>query len=608
MNGKRKNSDFRKEGSNVDKKEFYRQLMESYTVDAERVKRNAKRKSRNVKSKALVIRRWTVAAAACSVVTAAAVAAVSLGSSGVPHIDSSEGYNITDGGLENARARLSAAEQQYSALSASSRMEESSDLYVSFRKPLKYSEITMVLSVIEDYNDISISLLYEADGSHYDNSSALDDSLSFLGAKISVPVSMLPEVRGLKEITMMEYPESGISDDSFVPINNLPADVTTTPEAVSENINISMPEPVTEPTVTTPATETPTETDPPVTTPAENESETKTEISVAETSVSNTDTSTSPKETTSSVTTDEPVTETSTEASETEEPVFDMVTVPLQGIKTINFINKNHFVATTEDSIRLFRCEKGEIKLETTYYASSAKISSSYDGSKLFIIARDGENMSRLYYADGETSLLSEVDVKYITSGGAELSSVSCSGDGKTVLMRAVSLDKTIVYYGERSEGTISLAKHEYASPVSVLAYSDGTVYTAVTDSKENTVKIYSISAADGTETELASYTGTLKYSRSPDLNMALLTVTGDSGEINVILNKNVLIPVESGNAVFSGKKNDLIMLGGVYYTVTEGGLTETAEEDAKPFFEAVNGSVYEITENGDASVVIQIN
>ena len=49
-------------------------------------------------------------------------------------------------------------------------------------------------------------------------------------------------------------------------------------------------------------------------------------------------------------------------------------------------------------------------------------------------------------------------------------------------------------------------------------------------------------------------------------------------------------------------------MLGGVYYTVTEGGLTETAEEDAKPFFEAVNGPVYEITENGDASVVIQIN
>ena len=154
---------------------------------------------------------------------------------------------------------------------------------------------------------------------------------------------------------------------------------------------------------------------------------------------------------------------TSTTPPETEEPIFDAVLVPLQGIKTINFINNTHFVATTADSIRLFRCEKGEIKLETTYYASSAKISySSYDGSKLFIIARDGENRSRLYYADGEAALLSEVNVSYITSGGAELSSVSCSGDGKTVLMKAVSLDKTIVYYGERSEGTISLANHEY--------------------------------------------------------------------------------------------------------------------------------------------------
>ncbi len=596
----------------MDKKEFYRQLMESYTVDTERVKRNAKRKSRNVKSKALVIRRWTVAAAACSVVTAAAVAAVSLGSSGVPHIDNSEGYNITDGGAENARARLDAAEQQFAALSVSNSVEEFSDLYVSFRKPLKYSEITMVLSVIEDYNDISISLLYLADGSHYENTSALDDSLGFLGAKISVPASMLSEVRALKEITVVEYPESGITDDGFIPFNSLPADVTTAPEPVSENINISIPDSTTEPPVTAETAETPTETEPPVTSPTETETDTETppEETTNISEITGTGAGSSAEETTApDAIGSESVTETETTPPETEEPIFDAVLVPLQGIKTINFINNTHFVATTADSIRLFRCEKGEIKLETTYYASSAKISySSYDGSKLFIIARDGENRSRLYYADGEAALLSEVNVSYITSGGAELSSVSCSGDGKTVLMKAVSLDKTIVYYGERSEGTISLANHEYGSPVSVLAYSDGTVYTAVTDSKENTVKIYSIAAADGTETELASYTGTLKYVRSPDLNMALLTVTSDSGEVNVILNKSVLIPVETNDAVFSGKRNDLVMLGGVYYAVSDGQLTETSEEEAKPCFETISGPVYEISESGDASVVIQIN
>lgn len=582
--------------------------MESYTVDTERVKRNAKRKSRNVKSKVLVIRRWTAAAAACSVVTAAAVAAVSLGSSGVPHIDNSEGYNITDGGAENARERLAAAEEQFAVLSVNSGVEEFSDLYVSFRKPLKYNEITMGLSVIEDYNNISISLLYLADGSHYENTSALDDSLGFSGAKLSVPASMLSEIRELKEITVVEYSESGITDDTFIPFNGLPADVTTTPEPVSENINISMPNSATEPPVTEPVTETPTETKPPVTEPTETTA--SSETAENETTDISADTSISAEETTvPDITTSEPVTETTTEASETVEPVFEAVAVPLQGIKTINFINNTHFVAATADSIRLFRCEKGEIKLETTYYASSAKISySSYDGSKLFIIAKDGENRSRLYYADGDASLLSEVDVSYITSGGAELSSVSCSGDGKIVLMKAVSLDKTIVYYGERSEGTISLANHEYGSPVSVLAYSDGIVYTAVTDSKENTVKIYSIAAASGAETELASYTGTLKYTRSPDLNMALLTVTNDSGEVNVILNKSVLIPVETSDAVFSGERNDLVMLGGAYYTVSGGELTAISEEEAKPCFETVNGPAYEISENGDASVVIQIN
>ena len=590
----------------MDKKEFYRQLMENYTVDTERVKRNAKRKSRNVRSKALVIRRWTAAAAACSVVTAAAVVAVSLGSSGVINPNNSEGYNITDGIEENARARLIAAEEQYAALSVNNSVEDYFDLYISFRKPLKYNEITMTLSVIEDYSNISISLLYLADGTHYENDAGLDESLSYSGAKISVPTSMLTDVRALKEITVVEYSESGITDDTFIPFNGLPTDnVSETQGTVSENINISMSVPVAEPSENVPATETTVEASSPVTEITENTSET--EISESETD----NTSDAPTEETT-VTGDavsETATETSPELPDTSEPVFETVAIPLQGVRTINFISDTHFVVTNADSIRLYNCESGEIKLETTYYASSAKISySSYDGSKLFIIAKDGENRSRLYYADGDASLLNEVDVSYITSGGAELSSVSCSGDGKIVLMKAVSLDKTIVYYGERSNDTISLANHEYNSPVSVLAYSNGTVYTAVTDSKENTVKIYSIAVANETETELASYSGTLKFTRSPDLNMALITIANESGEQNFILNNSALIPVETNDIVFSGEKNDLITLGGVYYSVADGKLTAASEEESKPYFNTAKSPAYEISESGEASVIIQVN
>lgn len=597
----------------MDKKEFYRQLMETYTVDTDRVKRNAMRKSRNVKSKALVIRNWTVAAAACCAVTAAAVAVVSLSS--VPHIDPSEGYDITDGGVENARARMAEAEQQYAVFAMNENNEERADLYISFLKPLKYDEIAMALSVIEDYSDITISLLYLENGTHYENNSSLDYSSGFSGAKISAPISMISEIRILKEVIYIEYPESGITDDSFVPLTNVPADITTTPASVSDNINVSIPEATTTAApITVTETETSTETAE-TTVPAETTGE-STEEGTDTTDITET---AAPEQ--SGEQTSEPVGETGgetdvpvTDPTETDvpaEPVFETITVPLSGIKTINFISKDHFVATTADSIRLFGCYGSEIKLETTYYVSSAKISySSYDGSRLFIIARDGDNRTRLYYADGEASLLSEVDVSYITSGGAELSTVSCSGDGKTVLMKAVTLDKTIVYYGERSEGTISLANKEYSSPVSVLAYNDGVVYTAVTNSKENTVTIFSIAAADNTETQLASYVGTLKYTRSPDLNMALLTITNNlvnTPEASFILNNGQLIPVNGNEAVFSGERNDLVRIGGIYYTVADGQLTEVPEEEARPYFETVSGSGYEISESGEASIIVQV-
>ncbi|MCM1055662.1 MAG: WD40 repeat domain-containing protein [Bacteroides sp.] len=570
----------------MDKKEFYRQLMESYTVDTERVKRGAKRKSRNLKSKALMIRNWTAAAAACGAVTAAAIAVVSLGS--VPDLENtSGGYDITDGGMENAMARLAAAEQQFEAYSVSYD-EESFDLYVSFRKPIKRSEITMAFSVIEEYNDISIDLFYTAEGGHYSNNPELDDTMQFLGAKINAPASMLTEIKLLKETALVEYASDVLTDDTFKPFNNVTAEYTATAEMTDETVKISVPETTTVPPVTTVSAETET---------------------TAETAEP-------PVETTASETTAEDITETEetsevpvdTEpADEIQEPEYETLAVPVAGVKTISFINDSCFVVTTSDSIRLLSCSGGEIRIETTYYASGAKISySSYDGSKMFIIARDGDNKTRLYYADGETPVLCEVDVSAITSGGAELSSVSCSSDGKIILMKTVSLDKTIIYYGQRSEGTISLANKEYSDPASVLAYSEGVVYTAVTDSKENTVKIYGISTADGTETELAAYTGSLKYVRSPAINMAFLTVTNEAEEINVILDRGSLIPVEVNQVVFSGVKNDTVMIGDSYFTVNGGELTEISAEEAAQYFEAVGGNGYEISESGEASVVVK--
>lgn len=571
----------------MDKKEFYRQLMESYTVDTERVKRGAKRKSRNVRSKALMIRNWTTAAAACGAVTAAAIAVVSLSS--VPDLgNSSGGYDISeDGGMEAAMARFAAAEQQYEVYSLNYD-EESFDLYVSFRKPIKRNEITMAFSVIEDYNDIKISLFYTAEGSYYLNTSELDDTMLFLGAKISAPASILSEIKMLKETALVEYASDELTDGNFKPFNSIPAELTTTPELTNETVQISVPDVTTVPPVTSDTAETAAVTD----------TQSPEETSVSDTVMAD---PFSPDETT-----DVTVSDTEPEMT-TPQAEYETLAIPLTGVKTVSFINENCFVVTTADSIRLLSCAGGEIKIETTYYASGAKISyTSYDGSKMFIIARDGDNNTRLYYADGDSSLLCEVDVNAITSGGAELSSVSCSSDGKTVLMKTVSLDKTVIYYGERIDGTIPLANKEYSNPTSVLAYSDGVVYTAVTDSKENIVKIFGINIANGSETELASYSGSFKYTRSPAVNMALITVTGENGETNAILNKGNLIPVDANQVAFSGIKNDTVMIGDKYFTVSGGELAEASAEEAGKYFEAVERHGYEISETGEAWVIVK--
>lgn len=571
----------------MDKKEFYRQLMETYTVDTERVKRGAKRKSRNVKSKALMIRNWTTAAAACGAVTAAAIAVVSLSS--VPDLgNSSGGYDISEaGGMEAAMARFAAAEQQFEVYSLNYN-EEFFDLYVSFRKPIKRNEITMAFSVIEDYNDIKISLFYTAEGSYYLNTSELDDTMLFLGAKISAPASILSEIKMLKETALVEYASDELTDGNFKPFNSVPAELTTTPELTNETVQISVPDVTTIPPVTSDTTET----------AAVIDTQSPEETSVSDTEVVD---PFNPAETTDVAVSDTPA---ETSAPQVE---YETLAIPLTGVKTVSFINENCFVVTTADSIRLLSCAGGEIKIETTYYASGAKISyTSYDGSKMFIIARDGDNNTRLYYADGDSSLLCEVDVNAITSGGAELSSVSCSSDGKTILMKTVSLDKTVIYYGERIDGTIPLANKEYSNPTSVLAYSDGVVYTAVTDSKENIVKIFGINIADGSETEIASYSGSFKYTRSPAVNMAFITVTGENGETNVILNKGNLIPVDANQVAFSGIKNDTVMIGDKYFTVSGGELAEASAEEAGKYFEAIERNGYEISETGEAWVIVK--
>lgn len=576
----------------MDKREFYRQLMETYTIDTEKVKCNAKRRS--VKSRAPNIQKWTAAAAACAAVTAAGFIIVSLNSlpqdSGIdPH---SSGIDITDDNIESAMERMRKAEKRYEEINLT-KAEEDLELYISLTKPLSRSEITMAFSAIEDYNDIVIALLYTSDGSCYQNTDNIGEGFSFSGVKVTAPSSLLSDIKMLKTVAYVEFAED-VAEGSFVPIDPNPEQYTTTLEPLSTPVqiivsdsstNTTLPPATSDTAATDPVTSDTSDTD---TTPdttdetdviseqTEDSSSNEDTKSPATEETTDTDTSedtSAPEETTPEETTPD---ETETTETETTPPRGNYaVEIPLADIKTINFISDTHLVATTADSIRLYSFTTESAKLETTFYASGAKITASgTDGTKLFITACDGEERKRLYYADGDIGLLCEIDVSYIAGGGTELSSVSCNEDASVIMIKTVSLEKSCIYYATRSDGAISLlSSKEYTKPVSVLSYSNNIIYTAVTDPEDSSVKIYAVDALGGNETELCAYTGTLKYTRNFAKNMAFITITDEESEKYFLLSSTgALIPLETSDIIFSDSNKNLMYMAKLGYIV-EGGL-----------------------------------
>ena len=497
----------------MNKNEFYKNLMLNYTVDTEKVKRMAKR--RVVKRSSRVLR-LIPGAAACAAVTAAAVTIVSLGAAGRdPGVDI-----ISD---EAAVARMAAAEQYYVSLPEDD--AQLMDMYVSFEHNLSYNEILLSFSKIDEKGDINISLLYTDKGKYYENSESLAEDLTFLGAKISAPASLCRDIRLLKTVSLVELPESGITDDSFAPFGS--SQIVTTPEPAGNSFEINLPSYTTTTgavtATTTEVTTTTTVTSETTTTPDDTDTE--------DTTTSSDDTE--PEDTTPEETT----TDTEPEETTTEEIPAD-IPIPITGITAVRIINAERIVVTTGDSIRLYRLQEGQLALDTTFYASNAKISwSSYDGTDLLITACDGGARTRLYWADGKAGALTELDVSAITSDGAEISSLVRTYSGRVTLLKTVTTDKTRLYSIHRANSTLSFNLiGEYDFPVTSLALLGDNLYYALADTKNSTVGIYVRNLINDNVTELASYSGTLRCTRSQTFDSAAMIFTTAEGEETYVL------------------------------------------------------------------------
>lgn len=551
--------------------------MESYTIDCEKIKCNAKRKKPE-RRKTGDIHRWVTSFASCA--AAAAIVVVSLSVMG------NKGVDIVDEDLDGAIERLNAAEARYVELSS---MQDTMEVYVSFKNTLNLNEILIAFSAIDEDNRLKIPLLYTSDGKCYKNSDSLGDNLVFLGAKVTVPAGYFKELKGLKCVSLVED-ESKYSDKSFIPYSG--SESSKPPVTIDMPIEVKLPEKTEAATAE--------ETVPPVTSDITTESTPSTE--------------TLPPETTVTEVTEEAYTDTGTAPDTSIEPA-PPAEIPVTGIQSARFISKNCLVVTTNDSIMLYRLdETGALSLDTTFYAGEAKLAwASKDGSSLFITACDGNGRNKLIYADGKTETLSSLDVSSITSG-ADITSVVCSDDVSVMFIKTISTDRTYLYRAERSENsiTITLVK-EYGSAASAITYSNGIMYTAVTDAANSTVKICAVSITENQENEVGLFGGSVRFVRNSALDAAVLIISDskdESEQYKLLTSDGLIVGIEgSGDVVFSSTNGNAFKLGEKYCLVKDGVINEISAEEAESYFTDNNAetviSDYSVTVNEDGTAFL---
>lgn len=539
----------------MNKNEFYRELMKSYTIDTEKIKCNAKRKSPECR-RVSNIHRWVTSFAACA--AAAAIAVVSLSVFG------GRGVDITEPNLDNAIERVYAAEARYSELS---KRYSTMDMYVSFEEKLGLNEILIAFSAIDEDSRIKISLLYTADGKYYKNSGTLGDNLTFLGAKVTAPTELYNELGRLKCVSLVEVDDGKYTDKSFVPYSGNRN--TDPPVTIDEPFQIVLPR---------------------NTTVAET-------VLPSETTLEQTESSeTQPDETAPAVT----------------EQETSPIEIPASGVRIARFIGERSLIVTTNDSIMLYKLDSGVLSLDTTFYAGGAKIAwVSGDETALFITACDGNGRNKLFYADGETETLTALDINSITSG-AEIASVVCSDDGAVMIIKTVSTDRTYIYRAERSGNSITVALvKEYSNAASALTYANGTVYTAVSDAAGLTVTVYGINISDNQEREIVFVNGSVRFVRNNTLDAAILIFSDANGEneqYKLLTPEGELLNLGgSGEAVFSALDGKLFKLGERYYSAENGVITEISAAEAESFFAEKESPVsrYSVTVSEDGIAFI---
>ncbi len=496
----------------MNKNDFYKELMTSYSLDPEKIRMNALKQAKKPMWQKVASTYWKPA------MGVAAAAAVTVGAVAFTNRPSAPDVIVAPEAAMSASQRLVEADKNYYNIA-----EEDvifTDMYVTFMEPVSYNEILMMISAVDDSGNIAVNALYledevvrrdDVDGFAAEHA---DEDVA-VAAKLSLPMSYYRDVQDLSLVYLAELGSAELNDETFVPLDvedgdplendhlSIVPSVTTTPVVTTTPFSFEeIPETTTEEAPVIGESAGDSTVIPPVTTTEEKEAE----ITVDTTEIIVTTTpETTPEETTTTYYRGD--VGLMTEIYELNVP--NALNTYIVGNNVVVLSKEKAYIYTIGafagsqygnaiDVINPKLAYKDETRIILT--------GCSPDGIRNILISLNAQDDTYFVYDAGQNI------------GNNEIASVSYCEEADKFYLKAVSQTSTLVYELHISSDSQLTFRPlvEVEAPVSI-AGSSGDILYFTTNAGADKTTLYSFNCLDGTLLEYASFESNIVIRRSAD-------------------------------------------------------------------------------------------
>jgi hypothetical protein len=615
--------------------DFYKALFEKYALDEEKIRRNAVKAAKTPAWQRAIGAHWktAVGAAAAVAVTVGAVAYTVGNSAGNIDIDPQEN-------LPTAYQRLRDAELQY--MNAAAEDESKADIYVSFLDDICFSDMSVSLSALPDFEDIDIGCLYLNDGTVIRGQADIEayaennaDAAEIAGAKLLAPVKAFRDIKELSKVGAAEPGSELINDDTFSPIDFDDIDplsdayefISTTaaiPESTTTPFSFEV-EAATAGTSVTAVSDADT-TEPPEDTeetdPVDDPEDTEEADPVEETDADN-DAAASEGDTTGETTTAEseaPETSMTTEA-ETTVASSEITDPPEVGLMTqiyqLNVDNaletvlaNDYAIVLTKGNVYIYKIGGVVSGIENVFEISNPKVAHIDDNFVILTGCGASGRRNTVLTLDMKNSTVTEKDAGE-SLGEAEIGTISYSSVDSKFFLKAVSGSKTYMYelITNDANGIQFRPLFEFEGVVSPAGYRSNWLWFTAADENMR-YSLYSFNCLDGTLKEEYSFGSVCKVRRSKSFESFIVSTTNaETGKPeNYVLDTSagLLISADiSADAMIAVRNNTVyIGQGNKDYTLsTDGSLSEV--KGPRVIYTYKPGSRYQVYSSDPEKVLI---